>query len=292
MNAQHLSVVIPTYNRAAMLAEAIHSVLTQTVPVYEIIVADDGSTDETAATLSAIEGSVRHLTLPHSGRPSVARNRAIEQAKGALVAFLDDDDLWEADKVERCVAALDDPCVGFVYSDARLKFEDGSLSPPVHRPPDKAAGDIFDLLLGDCPLAPSAVVVRRDLLITVGSFDERLEISEDYDLWLRLARQSAAAYVDLPLVQLRRHPNEISVHRERASFEGVIRTLSRLRQDPTLNLGQRRRIRQRLAQCHAHLAQLAAMAPRQRRAHAVASLRYNPLQRAAWRALRRAGQPP
>jgi glycosyltransferase involved in cell wall biosynthesis len=112
-----VSVIIPTYNRAELISQAIDSVLAQTVPAHEIIVADDGSTDDTAAVVAAYGDRVRYLALPHRGQPAATRNAGIRAATGVLLAFLDSDDLFLPDKLARQIAALaQTPAAGVVYS--------------------------------------------------------------------------------------------------------------------------------------------------------------------------------
>jgi len=102
-----VSVILATYNRPRLVVEAIHSVLAQTYRDYEIIVADDGSTDDTFERLAALDGHIRAVALKHSGMPEVARNRAIAIARGDLIVFLDDDDLWQREYLRRQVGVLD-----------------------------------------------------------------------------------------------------------------------------------------------------------------------------------------
>lgn len=102
-----VSVILASYNRSSLVVEAIHSVLAQTYRDYEIIVADDGSTDDTLERLAALDGHIRAVALKHSGMPEVSRNRAIAIARGDLIAFLDDDDLWQPEYLKRQVEVLD-----------------------------------------------------------------------------------------------------------------------------------------------------------------------------------------
>jgi glycosyltransferase involved in cell wall biosynthesis len=158
-----VSVIIPTYNRAELISQAIDSVLAQTVPAHEIIVADDGSTDDTAAVVAAYGDRVRYLALPHRGQPAATRNAGIRAATGVLLAFLDSDDLFLPDKLARQIAALaQTPAAGVVYSNG-LYFRTtpdapvGGCSMGCLRPP---AGSLDQLLAGNF-LAPPVVLVRR-----------------------------------------------------------------------------------------------------------------------------------
>ena len=116
-----VSVIIPTYNRADLLGEAIDSVLAQSYQDFEMIVADDGSTDETAMVASKYGDKVRFLALPHRGQPAAPRNAGIAAATGEYISFLDSDDLYLPDKLALQVPALDEnPKVGMVYSSAHF----------------------------------------------------------------------------------------------------------------------------------------------------------------------------
>ncbi len=284
----HVSVIIPTHNRADFLLHAIGSVLAQGYTDYEIIVADDGSTDETAARVAALPAPIRLLRLPHSGRPSVVRNRALAAARGELVAFLDDDDLWCPDKLARQVALLDgDATLGLVYSDVRLLFEDGTRSAPVLKPQQKRGGFILADLLADCFIHPSSVLLRRDYVEQVGGFDETLASAEDYDLWVRLAPRAKVGVVAEPLVLVRRHPAEISVQREQISYQSVIHTLERVRREEALPLRQRLILRRALAQRYTHWGGLLLRGGERERGRALLwrGARLYPLQRRPWQLL-------
>lgn len=283
-SSPQVSVIIPTYNRAGFLVEALRSVLAQSYPSVEVIVADDGSGDDTAARVSAFGNAVRYLPLAHSGRPSVARNRALAVAQGELIAFLDDDDYWQPDKLQRHVALFGrDPAHGFVYSDFSL-FHGDSVAAPALAPWQKKSGYIFDDLLRDCFIHPSTVVVQRRLLQATGSFDETLSIVEDYDLWLRLAHAAPAGFVDAPLTMVRRHPGGISFQRQEQIAHNMIRTLEQAGRRLRLTRKQRLQLRQITARRHTHLGLLlsAADQPRAARSQLWHALRLNPLQRAAW----------
>lgn len=283
-NTPRVSVIISTYNRAAFLGEAIESVLAQTYGDYELIVADDGSTDDTAERVTAFGDEVRYLQLNHSGRPSVVRNRALEIARGDLVAFLDDDDRWLPEKLQRQVTLFaEGSAPGFVYTDFRF-LNAGALSQPVLTPAQKRSGAIFDDLLRDCFIHPSTMIVRRSLLDTTGGFDETFASAEDYDLWLRLAHTAPAGFVDTCLTLVRRHPAGISYHREEETSRNVIRTLEQTRDHLPLSRRQRLRLRRALARRYTHLGrylQESGEGPGARRQFLTA-LRLNPFLARAW----------
>jgi glycosyltransferase involved in cell wall biosynthesis len=283
-----VSVIIATYNRADLLIEAIGSVRDQLYNNLELIVADDGSTDETRTRVAALDTSIHYLGLDHSGRPSVARNRALSVACGEFVAFLDDDDLWRQEKLLLQVALFDrEPALGFVYSDLCLLHGDGSVSPPVLKPHQKLSGHILDALIEDCFIYPSTVMVRRTLLEAVGRFEESFSISEDYDLWLRLAQRAPAGFIGQPLVLVRRHPTNISGQRELETYQNAIAALERLQANYTLSRRQRLHLRLALARMHIRtgLVQTEQGETLGARQHFVRALRLNPLQRRGWQLL-------
>jgi glycosyltransferase involved in cell wall biosynthesis len=280
-----VSVILPTYNRCDSLLEAIDSVARQSFQDYEIIVADDGSTDETAERLAALSRPVQVIHLPHSGRPAVARNRALAAANGELVAFLDDDDLWRPAKLARQVALFDNrPAMGFAYHDFQLEDAASGLSKRALSRAQKLDGSIFDALIHDCFLQPSTVMVRRSLLEACGYFDETLEIVEDYDLWLRLARFAPAGYLDEPLATVRRHSASHSQRRDLLVNRNTISVLRRARQDASLSPHQRLRFRRALARAHTRMAlsliSRGEAAPARRQL--LSALRQNPLLLRAW----------
>lgn len=202
-----VSVVIPTYNRASQVCVAIDSALAQSVPVTEIIVSDDGSTDDTIEMIQRTYGNckppVRAIELArHTGLPAAARNAGTKEANGQLVAFLDSDDRWLPAKIERQVALLQkDPTLGMVCTNALLEGDsrrgDGSPYLEPRRPQPSAPA-----LLEDNSVITSSAILRREVLVTAGGFSEdpRLRAIEDYDLWLRVAIVSRIAYLNEPLV--------------------------------------------------------------------------------------------
>lgn len=224
-----VSVIIPTYNRAELISQAIDSVLAQTVPAHEIIVADDGSTDDTAAVVAAYGDRVRYLALPHRGQPAATRNAGIRAATGDLLAFLDSDDLFLPNKLARQFAALAQaPEAGVVYSNG-LYFRT-TPAEPVGRVLDglpAPSGWVFGELLAGNFLAPPVVLVRRRALDAAGLFDESPAFIavEDFDLWLRLAALTPFDYAQGDVAAIRRHTGGIS--RNTASLRrGVLNVLA------------------------------------------------------------------
>ena len=283
-----VSVIIATYNRAGLLAETLQSVLRQSFQDFEIIVVDDGSSDDTPALMSTFAERAHYLRLEHSGKPGHVRNRGIALARGELIAFVDDDDLWLPHKLKRQVPVLDsDPGLGLVFGDVQLLHADGSTSGPVLSPVQKQSPAWFDLLLAGCFVHPSTVVVRRTLIGRQGMFDESLPTSEDYDCWLRLARTTAAACVPEPLVLVRRHPASQSQASQIVNYRNAVLVLERALHHGPLTQRQRMRAHTTLARWHVHLGRLHGQAGDRAtaRQHMLRSLRWNPVQRSAWSAL-------
>lgn len=201
-----ISVVVPTYNRAGLLRRTLASVLAQTVPPLEVLVADDGSTDDTAQALREFGDRVRHLALPHRGLPAASRNAGLRAARGDWVAFLDDDDLWLPQKLERQLVAAAE--AGLVCCNAELIDEhDAPRGRNLHEShPLAKEPDPLRALIGGNYVVCSSVLARTDLLREAGGFHEGPELrqlAEDYDLWLRCALRAPVRYEHEPLVRYR-----------------------------------------------------------------------------------------
>lgn len=209
MSWPRVSVVIPTFNRAGLLVQAVNSALAQTFQNLEVIVADDGSDDGTCDLLARYDQRVCVVQLDHSGLLGAVRNAALRRARGEYVAFLDSDDVWLPEKLERQVSLLDrDPAVGLVCSNARVIDEnDNEMRQLYLRPEQGASGEVLAELVTVNFVIVSSAIARRRLVERAGGFgeDSRLRGIEDYDLWLRLAAVSKFAYVAEPLLAYREH---------------------------------------------------------------------------------------
>ena len=233
-----VSIVIPTYNYGRYVTQAIDSALSQTYPHIEVIVLDDGSTDDTKARLKPYEGRISYVYQENRGL-SAARNAAIRLSRGDLVAFLDSDDIWLDDKLACQVAVLTaNPGVGLV-SCAFIEFDDRvgvkrTFVYPHH--PDRAALR-RELLFANVVSGGSGAVVRRALLERAGLFDERLRGAEDWDMWLRLSLLTDFRVLPQPLVKVRTGfdslssagnaakmlENELKVYRKQVALDPVFR---------------------------------------------------------------------
>jgi glycosyltransferase involved in cell wall biosynthesis len=181
-----ISVIIPTYNRRALVAEAVRSVCLQADASTEVVVVDDGSTDGTAEALTTEFGDRIRLLRSANRGVSAARNLGVASSSGELIAFLDSDDLWLPGKLAAQTAFFDhNPEAAICQTDEIWVRNGRRVNPRLrHRKP---SGDIFRQSLRLCLVSPSTVMLRRTLFERVGGFDESLAVCEDYDLWLRIA---------------------------------------------------------------------------------------------------------
>lgn len=214
MNVPTISVVIPAYNRAACLGEALESVLAQTRLPDEIIVADDASTDATRELLQTYGNRVRVVRLErHAGHPSVVRNAALREASGTFVALLDSDDRWMPAKLEKQVGfMLRHPEFELSHTYC-LKVDGTGRSLGVrHEGQLPPSGDYLRPLIGHCIVTTSTVMLRKDLLNRMGMFNERpaYRTGEDYEFFLRAARHTAIGLVDEVLACYREASSGIS----------------------------------------------------------------------------------
>ncbi|MDE2083006.1 MAG: glycosyltransferase family 2 protein, partial [Burkholderiales bacterium] len=199
-----VSVVIPTYNRAAFLPAAVASIRAQSRACDEIVIVDDGSRDDTREVVARLGAGVRYLPQANAG-PAAARNRGIEAARGTLVAFLDTDDRWLPQKIERQLALFSrEPALALVAAD--MAIEDNASGQHVASNfARRGLKACFDELDGrPVPQAPqrllklnfintSTVLARREVLQALGGFDTRLRYGEDLELWLRIAARHPIA---------------------------------------------------------------------------------------------------
>ncbi|MGB7490221.1 MAG: glycosyltransferase family A protein, partial [Thermoanaerobaculia bacterium] len=196
--AGDVSVVIPTFDRASVLARAVDSVVAQTHSPAEVIVVDDGSTDDTAELVERRFPSVRLLRQENRG-VSAARNRGIEASGGEWIALLDSDDEWRPSKLERQMSGLEErPELRVCHTDEIWIRQGRRVNPrQIHA---KHGGWIFEHCLPLCAMSPSSILIHRSIFEVVGMFDEELPACEDYDLWLRICSRYPVLYVDEPLV--------------------------------------------------------------------------------------------
>jgi glycosyltransferase involved in cell wall biosynthesis len=215
-----VSVVIPTYNYGHYVGEAIDSALAQTYPAVEVIVVDDGSTDDTRERLAVYGDRIRSIHQANAGL-SAARNTGIQAAKGQYVAFLDSDDAFHPRKLERQMAVVAaDPAIGLVgtedFSDEPRVWGEVPESPPVARL-------TLEDIVTRSRFSPSSAVVRADCFPQVGLFDTSLRSVEDREMWIRIAAKYPVALVRQPLTWYRMTPGSMSKNPEKMEhFERLV----------------------------------------------------------------------
>ena len=195
-NQSNISVVIPAYNRAHTLPRALESVFKQTLPAKEIIVVNDGSTDDTKTILDNYPGLI--LIDQKNQGVSAARNRGIEYASGKWIALLDSDDEWLPTKLEKQWA---DICSNdkLICHTEEIWIRNGDRVNPMKKH-QKFGGWIYEKCLPLCVISPSSVMIHESVFNDVGVFDESLDVCEDYDLWLRICVKYSVLFLDEPLI--------------------------------------------------------------------------------------------
>lgn len=228
-----VSVVIPVFNTdPKYVTDSVSSALSQTFGDLEVVVVDDGSTrPDTIDTLLALQGI--HLVRQANAGVSAARNRGIREARGELIAFLDADDIWRDNKIQRQIAEMQDPEVGLCSCEFDVLQGD-----EVRRGWGGGGGDYRRMLRGSS-VYPSCVLARRSLLLEVGCFDESLTHSEEWATWLLIAQRARLAHVPEVLVRYRVHGANAS-HSYRNMWRGSLRILWRHRRTPDAYVGMRR----------------------------------------------------
>lgn len=198
-----VSTVITSYNKGPYLAEAVNSALLQDYCPHEVLVINDGSTDETQEVAAAFGDRIRYLSQPNRGQAN-ARNWGIRESRGEYIAFLDGDDRWRSGKLSKQMGLfVARPTLGLVYTD-RLKFSGDTIVWSSNRcGHELRRGRVLDWLLSDMFIPFSSVLVRRECLIEAGLFDESVRVADDYDLWLRFTRLYEIDFIDEVLVEYR-----------------------------------------------------------------------------------------
>jgi len=207
-----VSVIIPTYNRAGYLSQTLKSVLEQTYRDIEVIVVDDGSTDNTTEVVASFNDSrIRYLKQDHRGLPAIGRNTGLKAASGDYIAFLDDDDLWMPEKIEKQLDYLSKhPEYTIMYSNAWFIDENGVQNGLVMKPKYLKEGDIFEELIWGSPkffIPQLTVLMKRKVFENIGFFNEdpSMRFIEDYEYWLRASLRYKIGFIDELLAMYREH---------------------------------------------------------------------------------------
>lgn len=194
----NISVVIPSYNRKEFLKRSIDSAINQTKKPLEIIVVDDGSTDGTEAMIKSDYDFVKFIKQKNKG-VSAARNIGIKVSIGEWICFLDSDDEWKKDKLEKQINAMkSNPGYKFFHSN-EIWIKNG-IRINQKKKHKKYGGDIFDKCLDMCRISPSSVMIDKTVFDEVGNFNEDLVVCEDYELWLRICDKYRVFFIDEPLI--------------------------------------------------------------------------------------------
>lgn len=214
-----VSVIMPVYNRQNLVSASVDSVLQQTYSPVELILINDGSTDDTAKVLDGYaERYPEQIKVIHQQNTGqvVARNNGITLAKGEYVAFLDSDDTWLADKLLKQMPLFQSG-VGLVYSGIYEVAEDGHVLSEII-PPIDMRGDIFYKLLVKNGMTGGSVVISHEALDDVGLFDANLKAAENWDLWIRITKKYKADFIAEPLVCYLRHQGNMSADSDMMSM--------------------------------------------------------------------------
>ncbi len=227
-----VSVVTATYNRAHLIGETIRGVLNQSFKDFEYIIVDDGSDDDTEAIVKAIpDPRIHYFKLAHSGRLSSLRNFCHAKCNGEFIAYVDSDDIWSPDKLEKQVAALEShPDAGFSFTDIETFDERGTIKSGIYGKQGTEVRNVFSLMLSNqLVICHTTLMVRRILISEVGESDETF-LAGDHDFVFRLSRVVDAVIHYEPLVRVRRHSQNTSIGKEyqRIAFDEHHHTLKKL----------------------------------------------------------------
>jgi glycosyltransferase involved in cell wall biosynthesis len=210
-----VSIVIPTYNSAQFLDETLQSVFSQTFNDFEIIVIDDGSTDQTRKVLSKYDDRIRYF-LQENGGPAKARNRGIRESLGEYIAFLDADDIWLPTKLEKQVSRFQqNPELGMVFTENSCFDQNGIYLTSLGKRKKLMRGDLVKNIFLHSGVATPTVMVRREVFNQIGVFDEELYMSEDDNMWIRVTANFKAELIDEPLAKARTHSTRTTANKKK-----------------------------------------------------------------------------
>lgn len=212
MSTPAVTVVIPAFNAERHIGDALGSIRDQTTRDFEVILVDDGSRDGTLREVERFAGvlDLTVVTQANAG-PAAARNNAIRRARGRYCAFLDADDVMLPERLAAQIALLDaDPEMALVHTDLMTFDDRGTIHQTRHAFSNPCGGMVLDRLLLDNFITTSTVMASKARLLEVGLFGEARRVSEDFELWLRMAARWKVGFIDRPLVRYRRRPGSLS----------------------------------------------------------------------------------
>ena len=215
MQSPLVTIIIPTYNRVAYLKLTLESILNQTFQNFEVIVIDDGTSNNDSLLLCQSFDKVKYIKISNSGSPAKPRNIGIQNAKGKYIAFVDDDDLWLPNKLEKQVSVLEEnPDYGLVHNYCQVIDGHGALTSEITgRPgsPEVKHGDVSMRMMGNWTIMMPTPLVRKETVVRVGFFNEKIPGTfADVEYWIRTSFHTKFYYIDEPLVQYRIHDQNMS----------------------------------------------------------------------------------
>ena len=246
-----ISVIIPVYNRADVIGRAVDSALNQTIKPIEIIVVDDGSTDDPEKVLKNYGDKIRFIKQSNTG-PSAARNHGISVAEGDYIAFLDSDDAWLPDKIERQVSMIISEEISFIITDSngfpgssqKATTFQKSIFADLLKQKYPFVKNCFEMLVEQNFIHLSTVLIEKKWFIEAGGFDEKMDVAEDTDLWLRLSLHHRIGIIPEVLALRDFREDKLSGDKEK-EFAGRIRIFEKLLKSPELDDHQKKIVRNR-----------------------------------------------
>ena len=289
MGAPPITVIIPAFNAARHIGDALGSICDQTLRGIEVLVVDDGSTDDTVRVVDRFAGRLELSIIRQSNSgPAAARNVGIRRARARYCAFLDADDVMLPGRLAAQVVLLDaDPELGLVHTDLKTFDERGVIHRTRRAFSDPCGGMVLDRLLLDNFITTSTVAAPTQRLIEAGLFGEDRRVSEDFELWLKMAARWKVGFIDQPLVHYRRRPGSLSDDKLATARCALSVVQSFWRDNPHYRKREPAVYRRSIA-AHLATAGTAALALRQRPAafgYLVRALALDPSRSRAWRSL-------
>ncbi|MCD6162696.1 MAG: glycosyltransferase family 2 protein [candidate division Zixibacteria bacterium] len=205
-----VSVIIPVYNSTGFIDEALQSVFAQTFKDYEIIIINDGSTDNTKQVIEKYSDKIRYFYQENRG-PAAARNNGIKKAKGEYIAFIDSDDIWHPEKLKMQVSILDsNQNIGMVFTENSLFDENGVYESSLGKRKRLMHGNLAENIFLYSYVATPTVMIRREVFDNIGLFEESIKMAEDDNMWIRIASNYRVELIYQSLVSVRDHPNRMT----------------------------------------------------------------------------------